>query len=176
MQTVLGTLDLLVWWWFLWRQNDFCYQRCNVLTFPMETDCTQNPTFQNCLTETKILEIKSHSEKCSWFFLLSWEKTTVVTGSWCGPWLCRQTPRSPTRRGSPLSWQHRDTGHGTAHSAGGAHRITQQLLSPVFSRFLWPWEFGSGSVSLATKCITVVLPKGSFNAPNVTFPCRNRPW
>lgn len=27
-----------------------------------------------------------------------------------------------------------------------------------------PWEFGSGNVSLATKCITVVLPKGSFNA------------
>lgn len=44
------------------------------------------------------------------------------------------------------------------------YRMTQQLLSPVFSRFRWPWEFGSGNVSLATKCITVVLPKGSFNA------------
>lgn len=27
-----------------------------------------------------------------------------------------------------------------------------------------PCELGSGRVSLATKCITVVLPKGSFNA------------
>lgn len=27
-----------------------------------------------------------------------------------------------------------------------------------------PWEFGSGSVSLATKCITVVFPRGSFKA------------
>lgn len=56
------------------------------------------------------------------------------------------------------------------------YRITQQLLSPVFSRFLCPWEFGSGNVSLATKCITVVFPWGSFNAPSVTLPCRKRPW
>lgn len=27
-----------------------------------------------------------------------------------------------------------------------------------------PWEFGSGKVSLATKCITVVFPKGSLRA------------
>lgn len=58
----------------------------------------------------------------------------------------------------------KDIDHMTAHAAHGVYRITQQLLSPVFSRFLWPWEFGSGNVSLATKCITVVLPKGSFNA------------
>lgn len=56
------------------------------------------------------------------------------------------------------------------------YRMTQQLLSPVFSLFLWPWEFGSGKVSLATKCITVVFPKGSLRAPSVTLPCRKRPW
>lgn len=27
-----------------------------------------------------------------------------------------------------------------------------------------PWEFGSGSVSLATKCMTVVRPGGNFRA------------
>lgn len=52
----------------------------------------------------------------------------------------------------------------------------QQLLSVVFSLFLWPWELGSGSVSLATKCMTVVRPGGSFKAPRVTLPCRKRPW
>lgn len=31
-----------------------------------------------------------------------------------------------------------------------------------------PWEFGSGNVSLATKCITVVFPWGSFNAARHT--------
>lgn len=29
---------------------------------------------------------------------------------------------------------------------------------------LLPWEFGSGKVSLATKCITVVFPRGSLRA------------
>lgn len=81
--------------------------------------------------------------------------------------------------GALLIQQHERQDYITPHLAGtlhSAYRITQQLLSPVFSRFLWPWEFGSGKVSLATKCITVVLPRGSFSAPNVTLPCRNRPW
>lgn len=39
-----------------------------------------------------------------------------------------------------------------------------------------PCEFGSGNVSRGTKCITVVLPKGSTSAPNVTLQCKNLPW
>ena len=31
-----------------------------------------------------------------------------------------------------------------------------------------PWEFGSGKVSLATKCMTVVFPKGSLRAEGQT--------
>lgn len=58
----------------------------------------------------------------------------------------------------------------------GFYSSRQQLLSVVFSLFLWPWEFGSGSVSLATKCMTVVRPGGNFRAPSVTLPCRKRPW
>lgn len=38
-----------------------------------------------------------------------------------------------------------------------------------------PCELGSGKFSLGTRCITVVLPKGSPNAPNVTLLCRNLP-
>lgn len=39
-----------------------------------------------------------------------------------------------------------------------------------------PWEFGSGRLSRGTKCITVVLPNGKLNAPNVTLQCKNLPW
>lgn len=56
------------------------------------------------------------------------------------------------------------------------YKRRQQLLSVVFSLFLWPWELGSGRVSLATRCMTVVRPGGSFRAPRVTFPWRKRPW
>lgn len=59
---------------------------------------------------------------------------------------------------------------------GQLYNSRQQLLSVVFSLFLWPWELGSGRVSLATKCITVVRPGGSFRAPRVTLPWRKRPW
>lgn len=34
---------------------------------------------------------------------------------------------------------------------------------------LLPWELGSGSVSLATKCITVVRPGGNFRAIQETI-------
>lgn len=61
-------------------------------------------------------------------------------------------------------------------SEGQLYKSRQQLLSVAFSLFLWPWELGSGRVSLATKCITVVRPGGSFRAPRVTLPWRKRPW
>lgn len=34
----------------------------------------------------------------------------------------------------------KDKDYITAHVADSVYRITQQLLSPVFSRFLWPGE------------------------------------
>lgn len=42
--------------------------------------------------------------------------------------------------------------------------VPMQLKLEAHLLYSLPWEFGSGNVSLATKCITVVLPKGSFNA------------
>lgn len=39
-----------------------------------------------------------------------------------------------------------------------------------------PLEFGSGNVSLVTRCITVEEPIGKCSAPSVTLPCRKRPW
>lgn len=38
----------------------------------------------------------------------------------------------------------------------------QELARGIYQHL--PWEFGSGSVSLATKCMTVVRPGGNFSA------------
>lgn len=90
---------------------------------------------------------------------------------------CRQAPGQGTSSLSPGhgGWERMRRMEGVAVEVC-IYRMTQQLLSLVFSLFLWPWEFGSGKVSLATKCITVVFPKGSLRAPSVTLPCRKRPW
>lgn len=53
--------------------------------------------------------------------------------------------------------------HGTISE--GLSRQLEREASAVWGL---PWELGSGNVSLATKCITVVLPKGSFNAMGKT--------
>lgn len=42
--------------------------------------------------------------------------------------------------------------------------------------FSIPCEFGSGKLSLGTRCMTVVFPTGSPSAARVTLPCKNRPW
>ena len=44
-------------------------------------------------------------------------------------------------------------------------------------RKIWsPCEFGSGRLSLGTRCMTVVFPVGKPSAARVTLPWRNRPW
>lgn len=54
--------------------------------------------------------------------------------------------------------------------------VEQHLLEPPLLFCRWSCEFGSGRLSRGTKCITVVLPNGSPNAPSVTLQCRNLPW
>lgn len=75
------------------------------------------------------------------------------------------------------------------------HEVEQQLLLPPLLFCRWsktiqlenttltciyqiqlPCELGSGKFSLGTRCMTVVLPNGNPNAPNVTLLCKNRPW
>lgn len=50
--------------------------------------------------------------------------------------------------------------------------MTQKKLSLydiISEQIFSPWEFGSGRVSLATKCMTVVRPGGSFRALNMRY-------
>lgn len=62
----------------------------------------------------------------------------------------------------------------------GLHSMQQLVLQQPLLRSLlfWRWscELGSGRFSRGTRCITVVLPRGSCSAPRVTLPCRKRPW
>lgn len=127
--------------------------------------------FQTAQHRQEIQRIKDQTEMFLVLFTLWEEMTEFMSDS---VWMCR---RLSYRCGKLLSLPCPRSVNRLPHLCRQrCYRITQQLLSPVFSRFLWPCELGSGRVSLATKCITVVLPKGSFNAPRVTFPCRNLPW
>ena len=66
----------------------------------------------------------------------------------------------------------------TADADVGVHsneHVQQRWLRPFFL-FSSSCEFGSGKLSLGTRCMTVVFPTGSPSAARVTLPCKNRPW